>query len=81
MLCQTFLYVYTFRAVFSLFLGSYRKGIVCSAEIRWFLLDTFDFLFNFIPVTCVLYFHHQSFKETDTVMTDRRSKVEENLRS
>jgi hypothetical protein len=81
MLCQTFLIIYTFRAIFSVFLGSYREGIVCSAEIRWFLLDTFDFVFNFVPVICVLYFHHQSFKCTDDGLTDRRSRTEEKLRS
>ena len=74
-----FLLIYFLRAIFSIGIGEYRNGLVCQVEVRWLLLNLFNFFFEFFPVTCVLYFHHQTFKKDETqdreTIRERASKT------
>ena len=75
LLCLVFLVTYTFRAIFSIFLGTYRYDIVCQAEIRYLIYLLIDFICNFLPIVTVLYFHHQSFREDKKVVSRSRQRT------
>lgn len=57
----TFLMAYSLRALLSIF-EPYFHDIICQVELRWVMTGFFRFIFIYIAIVSMLWFHHQSFK-------------------
>lgn len=67
----TFLFAYALRAILSPF-DLYFKRIVCQMELRWILTGFFRFIFMYIAIVSMLWFHHQSFKVKQQVVMPKQ---------